>query len=116
MTVASPLAYYRDDGSQPRRPPLLTTVAVTGIVLAALLLLGQTLSAPSMSQRTNSGGFPAVAQSFGIGFAMGRLVAIAFALLMLVGCCGLLSLRWTARLLVLIAAYAWMVLGALAIV
>jgi hypothetical protein len=115
MSSASPLAYYTDDKSQPRRPRELTTVAITGIVLAALLLFAQTFAAPSASQRMGSGAGLGGSQSFSIGFALGRLVAISFALLMLIGCCGLLWLRWMARLMVWIAAYAWIALGALSI-
>jgi hypothetical protein len=115
MSSASPLAYYTDDRSQPRRPPILTAVAITGIVLAALLLFAQTFSAPSASLRARSSGASAALQSFSIGFVLGRLAAIGFALLMLVGCCGLLQLRWMARLMVWIAAYAWIALGALSI-
>jgi hypothetical protein len=116
MSSASLLGYYTDDKSQQRRPPIVTAVAITGIVLCAILLFLQAFAGPSSSQRMNSGAMSAAAQSFGIGYALGRLIGIGFQLLMLVGCCGLLSLRWMGRLLVWIAAYGWFALGALAIV
>jgi hypothetical protein len=107
MSSASPLAYYTAEKDQTRLPPALTAVAITGIVLCALAIVGQMFAGTSRPSQVN----PSQTSEFSIGFAFGRLVSIAFTVLMLVGCCGLLSLRPVARIMVIVAAYAWVILA-----
>jgi hypothetical protein len=112
MSSASPLAYYTADRDQTRLPPALTAVAISGIVLCALAIVGQMFAEPSRPSQLNPGDI----RGFSIGFAFGRLVSIAFTVLMLVGCCGLLSLRPVARIMVIVAAYVWVILAVISAV
>src|SRR5258706_12726669 len=107
MSSASPLAYYTAEKDQTRLPPTLTAVAITGIVLCALAIVGQMFAEPSRPSQVN----PSQTSEFSIGFAFGRLISVAFTGLMLVGCCGLLSFRPFARIMGIVAAYSWVVLG-----
>jgi hypothetical protein len=108
MTAGATLAYFNEDPTRPRRPGAVTAVAIIGIVLAALSVMGNAL-----------GGAPALVppdagpRAFDPPILLGRMLGVAFTLLMLVGCVGLLGLRPVARWLVVIAAYAWLVVFAL---
>ncbi|MDB5319231.1 MAG: hypothetical protein JWN40_862, partial [Phycisphaerales bacterium] len=112
MSVGSPLSYYSAEKSVTARPWAITAVAIVGIVLAGLAILSQMFVAP-----------PAIADpggrmemtAFNFGYMFGRLVFIAFLLLMLIGCCGLLSMRSAARLMMIVAAYGWIALAIISI-
>lgn len=110
MTAAAPLPYFTEDPAVPRRSGALTAVAVTGIVLAALMILAQAVNAGLTGT-----GPPRNVAANGVdaAFVFGRFARALFAVLMLLGCAGLLSLRPAARWLVIVTAYAWLVLFAL---
>ena len=113
-----PLGYYRPDPARhdaaERRPLAVTVIAWVGIALCSLILLvflsgvaSGASSASSPGALIQRGDRQSVAA---IGFVIGFVARWAFYILMLAGCMGLLASRRGARRLVIVCAYAWIIL------
>jgi hypothetical protein len=124
MTEQRPLEYYQagaDDEPRAIRPRAVTAVAVTGIALVATMLLAQTLNLWGAVWREAGGGRGGLFSTSEDGWALARLVGNTaaslfqsfFAVSMVIGCFGVLALRAGARSLMIVAAYGWIVFGAL---
>jgi hypothetical protein len=121
MSVSPALSYYTDAGDRRRLPTSLLVAAILGNVLSHGVLLLTGLSGagamlrPTLGVRNYRFGMPVPAEpssAYVVGVGLGWLLRSAALVLMAVACFGVLGRRAAARVLMIVCAYAWIVLGA----
>ncbi len=102
----APLGYATTNTDPQRRSGGVTAVAVVGIVLCCLVLVGQSLMPRGISGRP-SGSWGAALSS---GMAVGMIIRTAIIVLMIAGAVGVLAMRNAGRRMMIIASWAWIIL------